>query len=213
MGMTSRERVIRAIRREPTDCVAAMPYMYDIAAVTAGVPLLDFYTDPEAMVRAQLALYEQVGQDVIAIGSDNYYIAEGFGCVTSRDDGELPSLQKPPLSNINEVFDLEVPDPTYGRAHAGDAGGDPAGKAGGGRRGDRPLAGDGAVCAGVVSDRHAGVADGDRDDRGGHGGGERGGRPPCAGADDGGADALWDRVLGGGRGACCTTAIRWRRAM
>ena len=114
--MTSRERVIRAVNREPTDCVAAMPYMYDIAAVTAGVPLLDFYTSPEAMVRAQLELYERVGQDVLAIGSDNYYIAEGFGCVTTRDEGELPSLVKPPLSNIREVFDLEVPDPaTDGR--------------------------------------------------------------------------------------------------
>ena len=115
-AMTSRERVIRAIKREPTDCVAAIPYMYDIAAVTAGIPLLDFYTDPESMVKAQLELYERVGQDMIAIGSDNYYIAEGFGCITTRDEGELPSLEKPPLSNINEVFYLEAPDPyTDGR--------------------------------------------------------------------------------------------------
>jgi len=110
-SMTSRERVIRAVRREPTDCVAAMPYMYDIAAVTAGVSLLDFYTNPRTMVEAQLVLHEKVGQDVLAIGADNYYIAEGFGCVTSRSESETPSLEKPPLSNINEVFDLEVPDP------------------------------------------------------------------------------------------------------
>ena len=110
-GMTSRERVIRAIRREPTDCVAAMPYMYDIAAVTAGIPLLDFYTDPRTMVEAQLVLHEKVGQDVIAIGADNYYIAEGFGCVTTRSEDEIPSLEKPPLADINDVFDLEVPDP------------------------------------------------------------------------------------------------------
>jgi len=109
--MTSRERVIRAIRREPTDCVAAMPYMYDIAAVTAGVSLRDFYTDPRTMVEAQLVLHEKVGQDVIAIGADNYYIAEGFGCITTRSEDELPSLEKPPLATINDVFDLEVPDP------------------------------------------------------------------------------------------------------
>ena len=77
--LSSRERVIRAIRREPTDCVVAMPYCYDVAAQNAGVPLLDFYTDPQAMVRAQLDLYHKVGYDVIAIGADNYYIAEGFG--------------------------------------------------------------------------------------------------------------------------------------
>ncbi len=110
-GMTSRERVIRAIRREPTDCVAAMPYMYDIAAVTAGVSLRDFYTDPRTMVEAQLVLHEKVGQDVIAIGADNYYIAEGFGCITTRSEDELPSLETPPLADINDVFDLEVPDP------------------------------------------------------------------------------------------------------
>ncbi len=114
--MKARERVIRAIHREPTDCIAAMPYMYDIAAVSTDTPLLDYYTKPEAMVSAQLGLQEMVGNDVIAIGSDNYYIAEGFGCITSRDDGEMPSLQKPPLSDINEVFDLDVPDPhTDGR--------------------------------------------------------------------------------------------------
>ncbi len=109
--MTSRERVIRAIRREPTDCVAAMPYMYDIAAVTAGVSLRDFYTDPRTMVEAQLVLHDKVGQDVIAIGADNYYIAEGFGCITTRSEDELPSLETPPLADINDVFDLEVPDP------------------------------------------------------------------------------------------------------
>lgn len=114
--LTSRERVRRAAHREPTDCVAAMPYMYDIAAVTAGVPLKQFYTDPQAMVRAQLALHEQVGQDVIAIGADNFYIAEGFGCITTRSDDEVPSLLKPPLAKLADVFDLAVPDPhTQGR--------------------------------------------------------------------------------------------------
>ena len=49
--LSSRQRVNHAIHRKPTDVVAAMPYMYDIAAVTAGVSLLDFYTDPEVMVQ------------------------------------------------------------------------------------------------------------------------------------------------------------------
>jgi len=32
-----------------------------------------------------------VGQDVIAIGSDNYHIAEGFGCQSTREQDELPA--------------------------------------------------------------------------------------------------------------------------
>lgn len=114
--LTSRERVLRAVHRAPTDCVAAMPYMYDIAAVTAGIPLQQFYTDPQAMVQAQLALHDCVGQDVIAIGSDNFYIAEGFGCQTTRGNDELPALVKPPLTRLADVFGLSVPDPyTQGR--------------------------------------------------------------------------------------------------
>ena len=114
--LSSRERVIRAIRREPTDCVVAMPYCYDVAAQSAGVPLLDFYTDPKAMVRAQLDLHAKIGHDVIAIGADNYYIAEGFGCKTTRGNDEVPALLQPPCARLIEVYDLSVPDPlTDGR--------------------------------------------------------------------------------------------------
>ncbi|MEZ4834585.1 MAG: uroporphyrinogen decarboxylase family protein [Caldilineaceae bacterium] len=109
--LSSRERVLRAIRRQPTDCVAAMPYMYDIAAHTAGISVLDFCTDPEKMVQAQLTLHDQVGQDVIAIGADNYYIAEGFGGVTTRNEDEIPALIGPPLTDMNGIFDIEIPDP------------------------------------------------------------------------------------------------------
>ena len=53
---------------------------------------------------------------MICVGSDNYYIAEGFGCETTRSDEELPSLVTPPLDSIEDVNRLEVPDPrTDGR--------------------------------------------------------------------------------------------------
>ena len=62
-------------------------------------------------MHAQLALHDKVGQDVIAIGADNYYIAEGFGCQTSRGNDEVPALLKPPCATLDGVFELEVPDP------------------------------------------------------------------------------------------------------
>lgn len=114
--LSSRARVLAAIRREPTDCVVAMPYLYDVAPINTGVALRDYYTDPEAMVRAQVALQELVGQDVLAIGADNFYIAEGFGCQTTRSEDELPALMMPPCSSLAQVYDLIVPDPqTDGR--------------------------------------------------------------------------------------------------
>jgi uroporphyrinogen decarboxylase len=93
-----------------------MPYMYDVAAEIAGVPLIEFYTDAERMAAAQLELHERLGQDVIAIGSDNFYIAEGFGCRTTRKRDELPALISPAVGSFAGLFDLEAPDPrTDGR--------------------------------------------------------------------------------------------------
>jgi uroporphyrinogen decarboxylase len=114
--LTSRDRVLAAIRRQPTDCVVAMPYMYDIAPINTGVALRDYYTNPAALARAQVAFQAMAGQDVIAIGADNYYIAEGFGCKTTRSEDEVPSLVEPPCSDLMQVYDLAVPNPhTDGR--------------------------------------------------------------------------------------------------
>ncbi|MDP6557773.1 MAG: uroporphyrinogen decarboxylase family protein [Pirellulaceae bacterium] len=111
MTLTSRERVLRTIHREPTDCVAVAPYMYDVAVVAAGVSLLDYYTDPDVMTKAQLTLHDLVGQDVISVGSDNFYIAEGFGCQTTHEEEELPALTQPAVDSLADVFDVEVLDP------------------------------------------------------------------------------------------------------
>jgi len=107
----SRERVLRAIRGEPTDCAAVAPYMYDVAAQYAQVPLRMFYTDAAAMVRAQRALHDQLQQDVIAVGCDNYYIAEAFGCRVRHPANDLPTLERGRIDAIEHVGDLTVPHP------------------------------------------------------------------------------------------------------
>ena len=112
--LKSRDRVLRAIRRESSDCVAVAPYMYDVAAQYVGMPLQEFYCDGRSMARAQLALHEALGQDVIAVGADNYYIAEGFGCRTSHAADALPTLSTPAADSLDEIFDLQVPDPHSG---------------------------------------------------------------------------------------------------
>ena len=109
--MTSRERVLRTLDRREADQVPVGPMMLDIGATVIGAPIGDFCTDPEVMAKGQLALHEQVGQDVIFVGSDNYYIAEGFGCVSEHPRDETPHLARPPLERIADVYDLRVPDP------------------------------------------------------------------------------------------------------
>jgi uroporphyrinogen decarboxylase len=63
------------------------------------------------MARAQLRLHERVGQDVISVGADNFYIAEGFGCETTREEDELPALVTPAVDSLADVFDVGPLDP------------------------------------------------------------------------------------------------------
>lgn len=114
--MTSRERVLATLERRPADGVPVGPMMLDLGAAVIDAPIGLFCSDPEVMARGQLALHEQVGQDVIFVGCDNYYIAEGFGCVAELPVDETPHLVRPPLERIGDVDALRVPDPlTDGR--------------------------------------------------------------------------------------------------
>jgi uroporphyrinogen decarboxylase len=114
--MTSRERVLRTLDRREADTVPVGPMMLDIGATVIGADVGDFCADPSVMAKGQLTLHERVGQDIIFVGSDNYYIAEGFGCVTEHPRDETPHLARPPLERIGDVYDLRVPDPlTDGR--------------------------------------------------------------------------------------------------
>jgi uroporphyrinogen decarboxylase len=68
------------------------------------------------MASAQLALHRELDQDVIFLGSDNYYIAEGFGCQTEIPDDEIPHLRVPAVESIGDVYSLKAPNPlTDGR--------------------------------------------------------------------------------------------------
>jgi uroporphyrinogen decarboxylase len=109
--VNSRELVLHTLERQPTERVPVGPMMMDLGATVIDAPIGLFCSDPDVMARGQLALHEQLGQDIIFVGCDNYYIAEGFGCVAELPPDETPHLVKPPLERIADVGDLRVPDP------------------------------------------------------------------------------------------------------
>ncbi len=114
--MNGRELLLATLERRPTDRVPVGPMMLDLGAAVIDAPIGLFCSDADTMARGQLTLHEQVGQDVIFLGCDNYYIAEGFGCVAELPPDETPHLLQPPLERIADVDDLDVPDPlTDGR--------------------------------------------------------------------------------------------------
>ena len=56
------------------------------------------------MAESQLTLHAMLDQDVICVGSDNFYIAEGFGCRTTHDEQELPALVRPAFDSLQDVL-------------------------------------------------------------------------------------------------------------
>ena len=62
MQLSSRERVLRAIRHQHVDCIAVAPYMYDIAAQHVGLPLREFYTRGDRMAQRNLRCMRHLGR-------------------------------------------------------------------------------------------------------------------------------------------------------
>jgi uroporphyrinogen decarboxylase len=108
--------VLATLERRPVDRVPAGPMMADLGATPIGASVREYATDPDVMARGQLALHEALGQDIIFLSCDNYYLAEGFGCVAELPEDETPHLLKPAVESLDRVYELEVPDPlTDGR--------------------------------------------------------------------------------------------------
>ena len=116
LTLSSRERVLRTLNHQPTDVLPVAPFMFDLAAVVYGISVAEFATSGKAMAEAQLALHRELNQDVIFLGSDNYYIAQGFGCQAEIPEDEIPHLGRPAVDKIDDVYSLQVPNPlTDGR--------------------------------------------------------------------------------------------------
>jgi uroporphyrinogen decarboxylase len=114
--VNSRERDLRPLAREPGARLPVGPMLMDFGARVLDVPVGVFCQDAELMARANIETWERIGQDIVFLGSDNYYIAEGFGCGVAHPDDETPHLEHPPLEHISDVHRLRVPDPlTDGR--------------------------------------------------------------------------------------------------
>ncbi|MCL1817896.1 MAG: uroporphyrinogen decarboxylase family protein [Spirochaetaceae bacterium] len=116
--MTSRERFLTAALRQKPDKVPAAPYNGNFGAALAGIPLSRYSSDPALMAAAHIKTREVLGHDVVVAQSDQYYIAEGFGCVINQPHDITPNLVKPAVETLDEIGRLKVPDPYKdGRMH------------------------------------------------------------------------------------------------
>lgn len=116
--MTSRERVVAAALRGVPDVLPVALYNGNQAIVSAGFRIGECCTDGKKLAEAQLRAWEALGQDVIVVQSDGYYIAEAMGSVVRHHPDSMPTLEKPAVQEMSDISRLKKPDPASdGRMH------------------------------------------------------------------------------------------------
>ena len=113
--MNSRERIMTAAKGGKPDIVPAFPYIGNYGAAVAGVPIGKYIMDGKVMAEAQLKAWELLKLDGVVAQSDNYYMAEGFGCKTLIQENSVPQCLEPALKRLEDVDRLKEIDPYSGR--------------------------------------------------------------------------------------------------
>lgn len=110
--MTSRERVLAAIRWEEVDRLPVFSKIRGAMAKVIGRKInQSFYTDGEAIAGAALAAWEMLQDDTIHLGGGNVIPFEALGAETIWPDNDYPMFKKPSLVSREDVDRLAVPDP------------------------------------------------------------------------------------------------------
>jgi len=108
--MTSRERILATARGGSADTLPVAPYMGNHGIQAAGMKIDECYTDARKLAAAQRRAWEIYRQDAVVVQSDNYYMAEAFGCKVAHHENSTPTLEKPAISSLSEVHKLRKPD-------------------------------------------------------------------------------------------------------
>lgn len=109
--MTGRERVAAALQGLPTDRRAVAPVLSLYGARLTGYAARDYYTDPEAYVLGQTAVWNLLQPDVLFAPFCLAIEGAAFGGREHFLDRHPPNLAEFAISGPEQLSSLEVPDP------------------------------------------------------------------------------------------------------
>jgi uroporphyrinogen decarboxylase len=95
--LSSKERILRAMRREPTDRVAVFPTVHHVSTRVAGETIKRFATNADVMAACLLKSYERFRYDGIEVGVDAVIEAEALGSEVNYPEDEPPRVVRPLL--------------------------------------------------------------------------------------------------------------------
>ena len=113
MAMKSRERMVAALELREPDRVPTCSWLWDHAAIVAGVKCSDMRNDPKIATKAITAAYERYRPDSMLSHHDRLwqYGDWGGGIKITSPDYDQPSVTGQYFKNPEDAFKLSAPDP------------------------------------------------------------------------------------------------------
>lgn len=111
MAMESKERVIAALKLKQPDRVPTLNYLWDHAAIVAGVKCSDMRNDQQIATKAIAAAYEKYKPDAVVSHHDRLWHFGDFGVKITSPDFDQPSVEGQYFKKPEDAFILGVPDP------------------------------------------------------------------------------------------------------
>lgn len=111
--MTSLERCMAVLNGQTPDFIPVVPQCFMFAIESSGMKISDVNNNGKKMAEAHIISQEKYGYDGCIIDFDDASIAEAIGAkVIFRDDEPaVVNEEYPVLKRLEDVYDLEVPDP------------------------------------------------------------------------------------------------------
>jgi uroporphyrinogen decarboxylase len=113
--MTGKDRVLAAIRRQPTDRVPWVPFVGCHAASLLGLSAEEYLKSADRIVEGVSKAVETYEPDGIPVMFDLQVEAEALGCELAWADENPPAVITHPLANGTALSDLSVPSLSAGR--------------------------------------------------------------------------------------------------
>ena len=109
--MTGFERCNAVLKAETPDRIPFFPILMFFAADRAGVPYRAYATDHEALVSAQINMFENYRVDAVSACSDAFRLCADLGGNMAYPENQTPYCASPIVKNESDLAALKCPDP------------------------------------------------------------------------------------------------------
>ena len=109
--MTSKERCLAAINRQPIDRTPVFPLLMFLSANRLSVSYKEFATNGSAMAQAQIKTYKTYDIDAVTARSDAFRISADLASEKMvYPEDQPPHLDSPIIKTAQELAELLKPD-------------------------------------------------------------------------------------------------------